>query len=183
MPDGRGHIARNLQSELVRRGEIELHASIDNRAPQAAIRRKRRAELNDRPPTVADPEVLQALESPDPSIRRAAAETLAAADRRPPGAATALARALTDENRWVRDRAARALAAMGPEAAPAVEALVKALDDPDGYVRWRAAKALGAVGAAARAALPALDAMAAAEDEPEPGRSWAREAAARIRGD
>jgi HEAT repeat protein len=124
------------------------------------------------------PALLELLGSPDPRVRKVAANTLWGLGAKARAAAPALAAALADEDPELRVMAAMALEGIGPEAQPAVPALVRALNDRDTELRQRAAKALGAMGPAAAGAVPALTAAARFE----PVRPAAEEAIRRIRG-
>jgi HEAT repeat protein len=100
------------------------------------------------------------LEDPDRDVRAAAVKALEGY-----GAAglPGLIRALAAKDTGVRRGAANAIAGLdGAAAAPAVPALLeKGLADPDPHVRRISAHALGRIGRLARAALPALRALAA----------------------
>lgn len=76
----------------------------------------------------AVPSLIEALRSPDPTLRQQAADTLA---RIGPGAAAAvpaLTALLEDADPRVRKSAARALGQIGPAAADAVPSLMRALE-------------------------------------------------------
>jgi HEAT repeat protein len=106
----------------------------------------------------AVPGVLQALRSPDETIRRCATialghlgETLLAKE-----AVWALVARLNDSSIAVRRDAALALGRMGPKASAAVPLLIEALRDMDRDTHLAAASALGDIGPAASTAVPHL---------------------------
>ena len=103
------------------------------------------------------PRVVTELSSPDPALRRAAAD--AAGVQRLVDAAPRLVELCTDDSASVRAAAARALGEMGPDVASesVVTALVRSLDDASSRVRLAAAIALGRLGPATSAAIPSLE--------------------------
>ena len=147
--------------------------------------------------------LLQALTSPNATVRQSAAEALGHLSYRP--ALPRFITLLTDESPWVRRAAARALghvgdaSAVGPlsrrltdesplvrrsaayalgalRARPAVSALIRALEDSDPLVRRNAAWALGRIGDPT--ALPRLRVLLS---DPAFDGEVAREAEAAIR--
>lgn len=77
----------------------------------------------------AVPQLIAALQHPDPKVRRAATSVLARMGSEAKDAVPALIQLLEDENPSVRRCAAKTLGRIGPEAAEAVPALVRALMD------------------------------------------------------
>lgn len=106
----------------------------------------------------AVPGLLQALQSPDETIRLPA--TLALGHLGPSilakDAVRALAARLKDNSNAVRRAAARALGKTRASAVEAIPALLEALHDPDPDTRVAAAMSLGEIGQAARTAVPHL---------------------------
>ena len=78
----------------------------------------------------AVPELIFALQSPDPKVRRQAADVLARMGPDGKEAVPELTRLLDDEDEATRKMAARALGRIGPDAAPAVPALMRTLLQP-----------------------------------------------------
>jgi HEAT repeat protein len=109
--------------------------------------------------------LLEALQDPEQSVRRAAASAIAGLDSSTgplciPGLLLALK---NEKNAFVRAAVERAIGKMGPAARPTVPTLRKNLRHPSADVRMWAAVALGAIGD--NHAIPALTAMLADEDE------------------
>jgi HEAT repeat protein len=122
----------------------------------------------------AVPGLLQALQSPDETMRRCA--TIVLGHMGPSilakEALWALAARLKDGSTAVRRGAARALGNMGPKAAEAVPDLVEALQDIDTDTRVEAASSLGNIGPAASSAAPHLG-RAVKDAEPPVSRTAA----------
>ena len=92
----------------------------------------------------AVPALIEALESPEPAVALAAAESLGEVAAGEP-AVRALGRALENPSQDVRWRSASALEQIGPAAAAALPALRTHLQDPAEYVRICSARAMGVV--------------------------------------
>lgn len=75
----------------------------------------------------AVPQLVQALKSPEPSVRRQAVDVLMRMGPDAKDAVPELTRLLEDEDEGVRKMASRALGRIGPEAADAVPALMRTL--------------------------------------------------------
>ncbi|NQU11028.1 HEAT repeat domain-containing protein [bacterium] len=88
------------------------------------------------------PAVIEALDDPDPDVRRTAAVALSVL--RPASAVNDLSSRADDDNPHVRAATARAMGELGDRAA--VPKLVGLLRDENGYVRGAAAQALGKLG-------------------------------------
>lgn len=116
------------------------------------------------PPAVpsAVPELIAALESPDPILRGLAAVRLRDSGKAALAALPALQRALRDPEVAVRMRAADAIGAQGPAALPALDALIEAAKAPGEHVHVQrsTAIALGRLGRAASPAIPVLEQLA-----------------------
>lgn len=97
-------------------------------------------------------QLIQALSSPDASVRAGAAEKIAGLGAEAKAAVPALIRALDDSSFIVQLWAVRALAAIGPDAKAAVNKLVRTLDDEG--LRLFSLNALGKIGPDA---MPAID--------------------------
>jgi serine/threonine protein kinase len=126
----------------------------------------------------ADPELerlTSSLASQDATVRRQAAQELAARGPLAAPAVPELGKALADGNADVRLRAAEALGRIGPSAQAAVPALSQALRDADTLVAGEAAKTLGLVGEpAAASALGAALGHPAVSVRREAARALAR---------
>jgi HEAT repeat protein len=123
------------------------------------------------------------LDSPNPSVRHAAAFACAHIE---PGAATpvaALVLSLEDDDPDRRREACEALTRVGPLAKAAVGRLVDVLRDPLPPLRIAAARALGAIGPEASRAIGRLEALAADVDERVTLRVTAEAALENIRGE
>jgi oligoendopeptidase F len=84
---------------------------------------------------------VQALQSPDPQVRKKAADALGKVTTTDPATVPALVKALDDDDAKVRDAAVLALSKMGRVAERAADALDKLNSDPDRAVRQHAAQA------------------------------------------
>ena len=93
-------------------------------------------------PQIVIPELLEALQDPDLTVREVAATYLGIVRDNPAKEVPGLIGAVGDEEAPVRRAAAVALAAYGAQAQPAVPALKKATKDPDEDVRREAGRAL-----------------------------------------
>lgn len=91
---------------------------------------------------------LEAAKSPDPKVRKKAADVLGNVGPADPAAVPALAAAVKDKDPSVRDAAVLALSKIGPPAAAALPALREATSDPNPSVRAHAATAVERVGGA-----------------------------------
>jgi HEAT repeat protein len=100
----------------------------------------------------AIPPFVQALRDDDAGVRQAAAITLGQIGLGAIDAVPQLTEALSDSDWRVRSSAALALSSFGPHAMESVPALRAALSDAAAHVRARAAFALGQIGPAARRA-------------------------------
>ncbi len=110
---------------------------------------------------VALPKVAQALERPDPRVRREAAGTLRQLGAAAASAAPKLVERLrTEDDASVRLACILAVAEMGEGARPAVPAIAALLSDPAPVARRGALYSLGRLGAVATAALPQVKAAA-----------------------
>jgi HEAT repeat protein len=114
----------------------------------------------------AVPMLIDALQSPDPNVRRAAAEALVKIGPTAKGAVPSLIELLDDHDSW--DAAAEALGRMGREARAAVPKLLAVFEavqmpgSPEEYVPI--VHALGGIGPDARDALPAVLKLADVDD-------------------
>ncbi len=98
----------------------------------------------------------EALRSPKPNVRSAAAKLLRQMGHEAEPAMESLASVLDDDMRWVRWYAADALGNLEGDAAAAVDALLAAAGHEDHYTRRRAIVALGRIGPPAKPAAPLL---------------------------
>jgi lysophospholipase L1-like esterase len=87
-------------------------------------------------------DVIAALSSAEPDVRRAAAWALASRGAAAERTLEALVAALGDESAPVRAEVARALGALGEDGRDAMPALFAHLEDPRQQVRWAVARAL-----------------------------------------
>ena len=88
---------------------------------------------------------LEAIKSPDPKVRKKAADVLGNVGPVDPRAVPALIEAVGDKDAKVRDAAVLGLSKVGPAASSAESALEGATRDKDSTVRAHAATALGRV--------------------------------------
>lgn len=79
----------------------------------------------------AVPQLVEALTSPNPTLRHQAADTLARIGPSAKDAVPALVKAMEDQDPTVRKAAARALGQIGPDAADAVPQLIEMLLEDD----------------------------------------------------
>lgn len=113
------------------------------RDPAPEARRKACRDVADDPSAVLLLEPLAgALADPEPTVRRAASDSLAALGRQHGEVDPLLRDALRGEARAGRFEAARALAALGPPAPRLIPALIEALGDPRQDTAWEAARLL-----------------------------------------
>lgn len=104
----------------------------------------------------AVPFLVKALEHPQASVRRLAAETLGSIKPPTQDAVPALIAHLKDGSRGVRTACLEALRRIGGPREQVMDAIASALGDGDPYVREAAASALGYIGRDAKAAAPLL---------------------------
>jgi HEAT repeat protein len=116
----------------------------------------------------AGPELIRALDDPDPHVKTIAAQTLEKLAPHVPEAVSALIKA------FPRVEAIRAVCRYGEKAAEAVPPLVGLLKNSDPPVRWNAARALGKLQETAKSAIP--DLVAAMGDPDKDVREHAAEA-------
>lgn len=90
----------------------------------------------------AVPDLVRALDDPNPDVRWHAARALHAIGPAASPAVNALAKSLKDDNFMVRGHAANALGTIGEAARPAAAALAQTVTDPDPHVRRAAVRAL-----------------------------------------
>ena len=120
----------------------------------------------------AGPDLVAALDDPDPLVRRVAIRAVAELAPDVPGAVPALAARFPDVE------AIRAVAKFGRAGGEAVPALVKLFAHADPEVRWQSVRAIGKIGEPALAAVPEL--MRLTAEDP----AWqVREHAAEALGD
>ncbi|MBI3097195.1 MAG: HEAT repeat domain-containing protein, partial [Planctomycetes bacterium] len=92
------------------------------------------------------PELIRAMDDPEPKVRQAVIDTMAALGHRVPEASFGLARALRDPDAEFRARAARALGPFGAEAKDSLPALLATLRDPSVEVRTAVLESLVRIG-------------------------------------
>jgi HEAT repeat protein len=107
----------------------------------------------------AGPELVPALEDPDPVVQRVAARTLEKLAPHVPDAVPALVKV------FPRVEAIRAVARYGTKGEEAVPPLIGLLKHPDPEVRWNAARALGKLGPTGEPSIPALVAAMASDND------------------
>jgi hypothetical protein len=128
----------------------------EKEAEAARLAKEAEQKILDR--EIAKKRVLADIKSKDPALRSAALQDVAVLDERMKEVAPDLVALLNDNLN--RDAAARALATIGKDAVPD---LIKGLRAENFFVRQRCAMVLGQIGPDARAAIPTLRAMAAAD--------------------
>jgi HEAT repeat protein len=104
----------------------------------------------------AVPVLVKALEHPQASVRRLAAETLGSIKPPAEDAVTALIVRLRDSNPQVRAACLETLRRIGGPREQVMDALASALGDADPYVREQAVWSLSYIGRDAKAAAPLL---------------------------
>ncbi len=139
------------------------------------------SEAKDQATTGENAKLIEALHSPDPAVRRDAADALGDIGGEAKEAIPALIAALKDQDVGVSLSAAGALKRIGEEAREAVPALIAALKGRDVDVRSYAATVLGSIGGKAKEAVPVL--IAALKDQDVVVRSSAARALGNIGGE
>jgi HEAT repeat protein len=126
------------------------------------------------------PVLIQALQEPDQTLRRAAAKALGSIGPDAAPAVPALLAAVRWTDNPARGHAIEALGKIGPAAKDVVPILIKQLDSNNAVDQLGAAEALGGIGPAANASVPALIKIARDRSASSLTREYAAQAVGRI---